>query len=100
MGEEKKLPTTFYLAPPKPNPFGDGTSISYGLPFASEVRLSVFDVAGKKMRTLADGTQPAGRYSLAWDGSDGKGRRLANGVYFVRMKTPTSQFEGKVTLLR
>ena len=99
MGEEKKLPATFYLAPPKPNPFGNGTGISYGLPFASEVRLSVFDVAGKKVRTLVDGTQPAGRYALVWDGSDSKGRRLANGVYFIRMKAPTFRLQRKVTLL-
>jgi hypothetical protein len=99
MGEEKKLPATFYLAPPKPNPFGNGTGISYGLPFASEVRLSVFDVAGKKVRTLVDGTQPAGRYALVWDGSDSKGRQLANGVYFIRMKAPTFRLQRKVTLL-
>ena len=99
MGEEKKLPTAFYLAPPKPNPFGDGTTFSYGLPFASEVRLSVFDVAGKRVRTLVEGTQPAGRHSLAWDGSDSRGRRLANGVYFIRMKAPTFQLQRKVTLL-
>ena len=100
MGDEKKLPAVFYLAPPKPNPFGDGTSISFGLPFASAVRLSVFDAAGKKVRTLADGIQPAGRYSLVWDGSDSKGRRLANGVYFIRMKAPTFQLQRKVTLVR
>ncbi len=100
MGEEKELPTAFYLAPPKPNPFGNGTSISYALPFASEAKLCVFDVAGKKVRILADGTQHAGRYSLTWDGCDGKGRRLANGLYFLRMEAQTFRFERKVTLLR
>jgi len=100
VGTERTLPSTFYLGLPRPNPFGDGTTISYGLPSVSEVELSVFDVAGKKVRTLVDGTQPAGRYSLVWDGSDGGGRRLANGIYFIRMKAPTFRFERKVTLSR
>jgi flagellar hook assembly protein FlgD len=100
MGEEKKLPTAFYLAPPKPNPFGDGTSISYGLPVASEVGLAVFDAAGRHVRTLVKGGQRAGRYSVLWNGRDDSGRRLANGVYFVRLKTPAQRFQRKVTLVK
>ncbi len=99
MGEEKKLPAAFYLAPPKPNPFGNGTSISYGLPFASEVELCVFDVTGKKVHTLVDGMQSAGRYSPTWDGRDAKGQRLASGLYFVRMKIPRFRLQHKITLL-
>jgi hypothetical protein len=100
MGDEKKLPASFYLAPPKPNPFGTGTRISYGLPAASEVGLAVFDAAGRRVRTLVGGRQSAGRYSVLWNGCDDSGRRMANGVYFVRLKTPAQRFQRKVALAR
>jgi hypothetical protein len=100
MGEEKKLPAAFYLAPPKPNPFGTGTLVSYGLPVASEVGLAVFDATGRRVRTLVGGRQSAGRYSVLWNGCDDSGRRMANGVYFVRLKTPAQRFQRKVTLVR
>jgi hypothetical protein len=100
MGDEKKLPAAFYLAPPKPNPFGTGTSISYGLPAATEVALAVFDATGRKVRTLVSGCQPAGRYVAVWDGTDNAGRRSAAGIYFVRMKASDVSFERKVVLAR
>jgi hypothetical protein len=99
MGGEKERPATFYLAPPKPNPFGDGTRISYGLPSAGEVSLAVFDATGRKVRTLASGLQPAGKHTVAWKGRDSDGRQSANGIYFIRMKAPAFQFQRKVALL-
>jgi photosystem II stability/assembly factor-like uncharacterized protein len=99
MGDAERLPTAFYLAPPKPNPFGGGTCISYGLPVAAEVRLAVFDATGRKVRTLVNSSQPAGRYSATWNGKDNANKRLANGIYFARMQAGRTVFERKVTLL-
>jgi len=51
------------------------------------VRLAVVDVSGRVVTTLVDGTQPAGTYQVAWDGTDGS-RRLAAGLYLVRLTAP------------
>lgn len=100
MAEEKRLPVTFYLMPPNPNPLVNATTIRYGLPQASDVRLSVIDVTGRQVRTLVAGTLPAGRYTMTWDGKDNAGRRLANGVYYVRMKTGEYRIQHKLVLVR
>jgi hypothetical protein len=99
-GDKQGLPAKFYLSPPRPNPFGQGTCINYGLPRASGVNLSVFDAAGRRVRMLVAGTQPAGRYSVVWNGRDAKGRQLASGVYFMRLVTDNLRFQRKATLVR
>jgi flagellar hook assembly protein FlgD len=100
MGKESKLPTNFYLAQPKPNPFGTGTSIGYGLPQASDVKLSVFDASGSLVRTLVEISQTAGLYSVIWNGKDNTNRQLANGIYFIRMQAGTNKFLRKAILLK
>lgn len=100
MGEETKLPTNFYLAPPKPNPFGKGTRISYDLPKTSDVRISIFDASGSLIKTLVETSQPAGHFSVIWDGKDKQGKQLANGIYFIRMKADTHEFLRKAVLLK
>ncbi|UCG43356.1 MAG: T9SS type A sorting domain-containing protein [candidate division WOR-3 bacterium] len=98
MGGEDELPSVFYLAPPRPNPFGTGTCISYGLPLATDVNLVVFDAAGRRVRKLVDLTQPAGTYRVTWRGRDDAGRRMANGVYFIRLQAADFEAERKVVL--
>jgi hypothetical protein len=99
-GDKQNLPKQFSLSQPKPNPFGAGTSISYDLPIATVVKLAVFDAAGRKVRTLVNGKLAAGRYAVTWNGRDNAGKRIANGVYFVRMETDRFSFERKATLVR
>jgi hypothetical protein len=100
MGKETKLPTNFYLAPPKPNPFGTGTCISYGLPQTSDVKLCVFDASGSLVKNLVETSQPAGYYSIIWNGKDNANRQLANGIYFIRMQADKQKFLRKVILLQ
>jgi len=70
-----------------PNPFRDGTTIVGGLPARSRITVRVYDVAGRKVRTLRDGVADAGLLEISWDGTDGEGRALPSGVYFVRVDT-------------
>ncbi len=55
-----------------------------GLPSSGPVDVSVFDVAGAKVRQLYRGAHPAGEIQLSWDGRNAEGRAVAPGVYFVR----------------
>jgi hypothetical protein len=82
------IPVKPSLASCRPNPFRDRTQISYALPAAGNVNLRVYDVMGRTVRTLANGHQKAGSYSVTWDSKDSRGRRVARGVYFYRLDTP------------
>ena len=72
-----------------PNPAGaSGTSIAFRLPVAGPVTLAVHDVQGRLVRTLVDRVQhPEGEFEARWDLADATGRRVAGGLYFVRMRS-------------
>jgi len=69
-----------------PNPFNPTTTIAFDLARAGHVRLEVFDVGGRVVRTLVDAAMPAGRnHRIVWDGLDAAGARASSGVYFYRL---------------
>ena len=85
----------------RPNPFGSATSIDYAVPAGgADVRLSVYDVSGRLVRTLVNEPRPAGRHTATWDGRDRGGQRAAAGVYFYRMQARDFSQVRKVTLLK
>ncbi len=73
------------LDAPAPSPFRDATAIAFSLPRAARVRLVVYDVGGRALRTLADAVTKAGDTRVPWDGRDDAGRRVPPGVYQVRL---------------
>ncbi len=84
-----------------PNPFRDVLHLRLGIPVeAGTVRLGVFDVGGRMVARLHDGPWAPGRQEVRWDGRDGQGRRVASGVYFVRLETRANRWTGKVLHLR
>jgi len=68
-----------------PNPFGDATTVQFALPRKGRTRLEVFDLGGRRVRVLAEGEREPGRYTIRWDGRDAAGRRVAAGVYVLRL---------------
>ena len=68
-----------------PNPFNSSSQIKAILKEQSNVRISVFNVLGKEVRTLLDKELPAGEYTIEWDGKDSNGNILNSGVYFIKM---------------
>lgn len=79
-------PVGFHLAQNYPNPFNPETVISYQLSVVNDVTVTVYDLLGRKVRTLADRRQSAGQYSVAWDGRDDAGKPVAGGVYFFQLQ--------------
>jgi len=81
------LPTRSSLGSNYPNPFNPTTTIPFELNGASEVTLSVFNVLGQKVATIAQGWYTAGSHAVMWNGRDFSGRPVASGLYLYRMET-------------
>jgi len=94
-----ELPRVLSLSQNLPNPFGRDTGISYALPSDGYVEIKVYNVAGKVVRTLVDGMQPAGEWSVTWDGKDDGGRRVGNGVYFYSLRAGGRTIEKTMVLI-
>jgi hypothetical protein len=97
------LSSAVRLEAARPNPArpGSGTSLTFSLPRAmSRVELSVFDLAGRRIATLAHGPLPAGSQSARWNGSDAQGVRAPSGVYFARLITEDGVATGKFVIAR
>lgn len=92
--------TSLALGPGRPNPFSASTSFALALPAPADAAVSVYDVAGRRMRTLHEGSLPAGEHQLTWDGRDEFGAPVASGIYFCRASVGTWRETRKLVVLR
>jgi flagellar hook assembly protein FlgD len=83
-----------------PNPAAPGTTLRFDLPRRGPVDLAVYDVRGRRVRTLFRGIQDAGPHARSWDGRAEAGTACAAGVYFVRLTTADATLARKLVLLR
>jgi len=94
------VPDAYALGTNYPNPFNPETTISYDLPKAEWVRLSVYNASGQLVRTLVDEARSAGAHSALWDGRDDAGRDVASGMYVYWMMAGTFAASQKMLLVR
>ncbi len=86
---------------PTPNPFTSSTRMAYTVPRGVQsVGVGVYDVAGRLVRSLANGDQAAGRYVVLWDGRDSAGATVRRGVYFVHVRVGAEIHQVKVLYVR
>ena len=83
-----------------PNPMNPKADISFTLAQASHVRVAIFDLSGRLVKTIHDGDLPAGANTVSWDGSAGSGVRAASGLYFVKVETATTHEVQRLTVLK
>jgi len=83
-----------------PNPFSGSTAIAYEIETGSVVRLTVYDIQGRAVAQICLPPQPAGLNRVTWDGLDGKGRKVASGVYFYRLQAGGVSQTKKLNVLR
>lgn len=102
----RALPTAAPAATPAglalrcyPNPGRPGTRIGYVMPAAGALQVAVYDLSGRRLRRLADGTAAAGAGGVAWDGRDDKGDHLPAGVYLCRIAALGQVATAKLVLL-
>lgn len=88
------------LLPNYPNPFNPGTVIEFSLTERSRVKLEIFDITGKKVRTLAKGEFSPGVHRFNWNGRDHSGRRVVSGVYFSRLSRGNQTVVRRMLLVR
>ena len=87
-GDEEiaSAPTQFELGQNYPNPFNPSTTITFTVPRAGEITLSIYNLKGQLIRTLVSGAVAAGHHKVVWDGTDSKGIKVATGVYVYRLE--------------
>ncbi len=78
------IPTEYGLGQNYPNPFNPSTTIIIGLPEEAVITLEIYDMSGRKVRTLLDADRPAGYYHSVWDARDDMGREVSSGIYIYR----------------
>ncbi len=98
--EGEGLLRDFQLAQNFPNPFNPSTTITYRIPEAALVTLTVYNALGQVVRTLVNAVQLAGRHQVVWDGRDERGREVAAGVYLYRLQAGSFQQTRKMLLVR
>lgn len=94
------IPTSYALEQNYPNPFNAGTVISFALPEASRVKVTVFNVLGQTVNVLADEEMSAGMQRVPWDGRDNNGNWSPSGVYFYRISAKNFTDTKKMTLIK
>ncbi len=100
------VPKEYALHRNHPNPFNPTTTIRYDLPEASYVSLVIYDILGRKVRTLFDNREEAGFKNVVWDGKDNFGNGISTGIYIYMLRAwslesdKTYQKTEKMVLLR
>ena len=94
-------PIAIRLSQNRPNPFNPATLIEFTLAAAGHVSITVFDLHGRKVRTLMDRILPAGPHGVSWNGTLDGGQHAASGVYFYQVRFGDgSASQKKMVLLR
>ena len=93
--EELELPTSTVLHQNYPNPFNPTTTLSFELNQTGAVTLTIYDVLGREVETLVDGTLPSGPHAFSWDA-----REAASGIYMYKLTTPSTSLTRQMMLLR
>ncbi len=93
-------PGTFQLSQNYPNPFNPLTNMEFGIGNAEWVKLTVYDVLGRKVRTLVNERKLPGTYTVQWNGTNDAGQPVASGVYLYRLQAANHTLVRKMLLIR
>jgi len=94
------VPESYALQQNFPNPFNPSTVIKFELPVAGHATLTVYNVLGQEVRTLADDFYVTGSHEVEWDGRDNSGRQVSSGVYLYRLQAGDFNQTRKMVLLK
>jgi len=95
-----ELPLVTALYGNYPNPFNPETTIKFSIKEESDVKMSIFNMKGQKVKTVKLEMLPVGQHSIVWQGKDNSGKSVASGVYFYKMETKNYKSTKKMILLK
>jgi len=98
--DEPELPRQTMLYSNYPNPFNSATEINFSLVDPGQVKVEIFDISGRLVKTLADNYYPAGSYSLNWNSRNEYSNKIASGTYLYRLRTADKTIVKKMVLLK
>tara|TARA_Y100000748_G_scaffold48414_1_gene36894 strand:+ start:11417 stop:14836 length:3420 start_codon:yes stop_codon:yes gene_type:complete len=94
------IPVDFALYPNYPNPFNPSTVISYDIGNDSHVEIDIYDMRGRKVKSLVNQEHISGRYSINWNGDDSGGNPVSAGVYIYKLNSENKVFSRKMILMK
>jgi hypothetical protein len=94
------VPTVYSLAKNYPNPFNPETTIRYGIPEASHVKLTLYTITGQLVKQLENGYKEAGYHQVMWSGTNDHGESVSSGVYIYRIEAGTFSDVKKMVFLK
>jgi len=97
---DESLPTSYEIAQNYPNPFNPTTNIKYQLPVDGFVKIKIFDMLGREIKSLVNQEQKAGYYTIEWDATNNQGRKAATGVYFYQIEASNFKKTMKMMLMK
>ncbi len=97
---EGATPDAYSVSDTYPNPFNPETSIRFELPWATDMKVTVYNDQGQAVRTLVNETLAAGTFDITWDGRDSDGREVSTGLYLFLVEGPNLRTYKKVTYLK
>ncbi|MCU0607155.1 MAG: C25 family cysteine peptidase [Candidatus Edwardsbacteria bacterium] len=95
-----RSPAASALERAAPNPFRGATRIGFAMAADGDAAIAIYDVLGRRVRTLLSGRRPVGYHSVVWDGRNADGTAVAAGIYFCRLTTPRSDGCQRLVLFR
>ncbi|MBF90001.1 MAG: hypothetical protein CMG75_10215 [Candidatus Marinimicrobia bacterium] len=98
--KKSKFPDRFILYPNYPNPFNPSTTISFDLPYDSDVRVFIYDIIGRNIAVLIENKMIAGKHSIQWNGLTKLGESVPSGIYYVVINAGKFSQTNKMTFLR
>jgi hypothetical protein len=98
--EPDRAPSALELLPNAPNPVLDRTEIPFTLPEAQAVTLAIYDIQGRRVRSLLNGPLSAGTHRVSWDRTDDRGRRVGSGIYYYRLMVGGRSLKRRLVALR
>ena len=94
------IPQTYKLEPNYPNPFNPVTHIHYQIPENGRVKLTVYNILGKLVKTLVNQYQTSGYYHVSWDAKNEFGEDLTSGIYIYQLESNNFKTYHKMILSR
>ncbi len=95
-----EVPKVFSLSQNFPNPFNPTTKFTFSIPKTQQVTIKIYDIMGREVKTLVNSNISIGKYTVDWDGTNGRGSSVSSGVYFYRMETAGFIDVKKMVLVR